>query len=518
MSHRPSRYGVVVLGAGEGALRAALAAAATQRVALITQLPGHALEAGGLEEDPLHLIPPEEIATTPWHIHDVRSGVSYEEAISASKEVAAEAASDLTSMGVDIDFDSIKTHKTRRGETGRAWPYVSRLLYRFCRVAGVDFFPERIATNLLVGSGQSRRTVQGVQVYDLGLGSFETLAAPAVIIATDGFTRMFTNGVTRYQHTGDGIVASRRAGFHPVDLDRISVHPLRLFGSPFLLPRDIWGCGARLLGRYDVVADSTVHDWDTLTGRVFQALEEDQGWEAGYVGLDISPMTLEGRERLLAPVYDLVTHGYQIDMSSDLVPVVPAPRFVLGGISTDVHGQVLHGSASSSPVCGFFAIGESASIQGAGVAEVGPASYFAQITRGRAIGELAAGVAAESDVPHRTESLRDARSESIVRHVSNVAQMPADPSTLLFELRKFMDKCLLPDRVVSRSCDPISQLSQQLSMGPEATEEPDHEVVSQRRSMELDLLLDLSKSMLEPRTTRSPELVATAVVSQVDQT
>jgi L-aspartate oxidase len=190
-------------------------------------------------------------------------------------------------------------------------------------------------------------TCAGAYVFVPASGQVLAVVAKAVILATGGFSRLFEHSTGPRGSRGDGISAAHRAGARTLHLEYVQFHPTALFvpGQPrYLLTEALRGSGARLLNaeRKSFVDELAPRD---VVARAIHEEMLHSGTE--HVWLDVSAVQ-EFATRFPRIQELLAHHGF--DPSRDLIPVVPAAHYTIGGVWTDLDG------ASSLP--GLFAAGE----------------------------------------------------------------------------------------------------------------------------------------------------------------
>jgi len=199
--------------------------------------------------------------------------------------------------------------------------------------------------------------VTGAMLYDAAARSTVTVTARAVLLATGGLGRVYSNTTNPDVATGDGVAMAWRAGAELSDLEFVQFHPtaLHLDAAPrFLLSEALRGeggvlrnrAGERFMKRYHTLADLAPRD---VVARAIVTEMKRTG--SPDVLLDLT--RLDGaflRERFPRIFETCLSYG--VDIGREPVPVRPAAHYAMGGVRTDLHGR--------SSVARLFAAGEAA--------------------------------------------------------------------------------------------------------------------------------------------------------------
>ena len=107
----------------------------------------------------------------------------------------------------------------------------------------VAMYIEQFVTSLIMVDGECR----GVVAYDMIRGGFEAYAADAVIIATGGAGRTYSNTTNAIISTGYGAAMAYHAGVPLKDMEFVQFHPTGLYTTNILMTEGCRGEGAYLV-------------------------------------------------------------------------------------------------------------------------------------------------------------------------------------------------------------------------------------------------------------------------------
>lgn len=188
--------------------------------------------------------------------------------------------------------------------------------------------------------------VIGAYVLDEQQALIHTLLASVVILATGGAGKVYRYTSNPDVATGDGIAMAYRAGARVGNMEFYQFHPTLLYHpqkNNFLISEALRGEGAylrlagsgeRFMQRYEPER-MELATRDIIAHAIFTEIERG-AYPCVY--LDIrhrGKAFLESRFPLIFQT--LLTLG--IDISRDLIPVVPAAHYLCGGVLADVNGK-----------------------------------------------------------------------------------------------------------------------------------------------------------------------------------
>lgn len=214
----------------------------------------------------------------------------------------------------------------------------------------IHFFEHHIAVNLITQYHPHRTDNQGevvgAYILDCKVNRIHTFLANCVILATGGAGKTYRYTTNPMVATGDGLAMAYRAGARVGNMEFYQFHPTLLHHhslNNFLISEAVRGeggilripeTGERFMQRY-APQQLELATRDVVARAIFSEIERGQ---AGYVHLDITHQTKTFLKKRFPQIYTtLLSIG--IDMSQDMIPVVPAAHYQCGGILTDVDGR-----------------------------------------------------------------------------------------------------------------------------------------------------------------------------------
>ena len=175
-------------------------------------------------------------------------------------------------------------------------------------------------------------------------GELIFLSSAVTVIATGGYSGLFSRSTNANSSNGGGIAAAYRAGAVITDMEFVQFHPTTATmadGQVFLLTEALRGEGAVLLNSIGERFMRKYHPDGELAPRdeVSRAiLSEAANQENSSIYLDARHLGKEYlRDRFRQVYSELAKSNYF--MEKDLIPISPAAHYTIGGIKTDLWGR-----------------------------------------------------------------------------------------------------------------------------------------------------------------------------------
>ncbi len=417
-------YDALVIGAGGAGLMAAiyLSRNPSMKTAVISKLyptrshtgaaqGGIGAALGNLEEDS-----PE------WHAFDTVKGSDYlgdQDAIDVMCNEAVDVIIELEHMGLPFSrtpdgriaqrpFGGHSHHfgqgPVRRScyAADRTGHMILQTLYQNCIKNDVDFFNEFQVVDMLM---EDRRCC-GVVAYHVDSGDLHIFRSKAVLWATGGFGRVWSITSNAVAGTGDGAAITFRRGIPLEDMEFYQFHPTGIYKLGILITEGVRGEGGvlrndngeRFMERYAPTMKDLASR-DVVSRAIYQEMIEGRGIGGRrFVYLDATHLGAEVVEKKLPDITDFCRTYLGVDPVKQPIPIQPTAHYAMGGIPTDINGQVvLDENGTLLPGC--YAAGEAACVSVHGANRLGTNSLLDLVVFGKRAGLAMAEYCATADIP-----------------------------------------------------------------------------------------------------------------------
>src|SRR5436305_1158345 len=200
-------------------------------------------------------------------------------------------------------------------------------------------------------------------------GEVMNLQAKTTILATGGAGRIFAASTNAFINTGDGLGMAARAGLPLEDMEFWQFHPTGVHGAGVLITEGVRGEGGILLNadgeRFMERYAPNLKDLasrDVVSRSMDQEIKEGRGCgpNKDYVLLKLDHLGPDVINKRPPSIREIAVKFANVDPVREPIPVVPTIHYMMGGVPTNVHGQVVapRNGDPSTVVEGLFAVGE----------------------------------------------------------------------------------------------------------------------------------------------------------------
>ena len=295
-------------------------------------------------------------------------------------ENASEAIKWLDSLGVPFNRDTQKSIDARKlgGASAARANYSSdytglkivQTLYDKVLSSQIPILEENMVLSLIQND---KNDVCGVSTLDIKTTKIEQYLAKNVILASGGYGGVYHNYTTNSADTtGDGIVSAYKAGAELENMELVQFHPTALKDKFILVSESARGEGGYLVTKDEKRFVDELLPRDIVAREIYKKLLNNE-----EVFLDLRHLGYEKIHHLMPQEYKITLDYLGIQMDKELVPIIPAIHYSMGGIKVN---QDLKTSLNN-----LYAIGECSSCGVHGANRLGGNSLLEIVVMGRKV-------------------------------------------------------------------------------------------------------------------------------------
>ena len=349
-----------------------------------------------------------------WHMFDTVKGSDYigdQDAIEYMCSEGPKAVFELEHMGLPFSrseegriyqrpFGGQSKNYGKGGQASRTCAAADRTghsllhtLYQANLKAGTNFLNEWFAIDLVLNSDEE---VTGVIAFDIESGEIFFIRSKATVLATGGAGRIYASTTNALINTGDGLGMALRAGLPIQDIEMWQFHPTGIYGAGTLVTEGCRGEGGYLINKdgerfMERYAPNTkdLASRDVVSRAMAIEILEGRGCgpNQDYIKLKMDHLEPGVVHKRLPGVVELSKAFAHVDPAVEPIPVVPTCHYMMGGVPTNINGQVITlKNGSDTIVSGLYAAGEVACVSVHGGNRLGGNSLLDLVVFGRAAG------------------------------------------------------------------------------------------------------------------------------------
>ena len=420
-------FDAIIIGGGGAGMRASIQLAQsglkTAVVSKVFPTRSHTVSAQGGITCAIQSDDPED--DWRWHMFDTVKGSDYigdQDAIEYMCSEGPKAVFELEHMGLPFSrttegkiyqrpFGGQSKDYGKGGQASRTCAAADRTghsllhtLYQANLKAGTNFLNEWFAVDLVLNL---KKSVVGVIAFHIESGEIFFIRSKATVLATGGAGRIYASTTNALINSGDGIGMALRAGFPVQDIEMWQFHPTGIHGAGTLVTEGCRGEGGYLVNKdgerfMERYAPNTkdLASRDVVSRSMSLEIIEGRGCgpNEDHILLRLDHLGPEVVHKRLPGITELCKTFAHVDPAIEPIPVVPTCHYMMGGIPTNINGQVInHKEGKDEVVEGLYAAGEVACVSVHGGNRLGANSLLDTLVFGRRSGIHASEAAKYTD-------------------------------------------------------------------------------------------------------------------------
>jgi len=398
-------YDLLIVGSGLAGLRAAIAAAKKSskvKIGVISKVQVMRSHSVSAEGGTAAVLFEDEGDTLESHIYDTIKGSDF----LADQDVAERLCREIPKEIYQLEHWGMPWSRRKDGRIGQrnfggyTYPratyasdkvgfYEMQTLYDTCqKFDNIEFLNEWFATSI-VHDGQR---FLGITAIEISNGTFYSIKAKGLIIATGGAGRIYSYSTYALSSTPDGLDMGFRAGMALKDMEFVQFHPTGILPSGILITEGARADGGYLLNKNgerfmkkyaagkmelaprDIVSRAMITEMNEGRGFVHETGIQCMKLDLRHIGDDVIREKLGG-------IREISLKFSGVDPSQEPLDIRPVCHYMMGGLHTNIDG--------ATELLGVWAAGEAACNSVHGANRLGANSTSECILWGKITGELA---------------------------------------------------------------------------------------------------------------------------------
>ena len=231
------------------------------------------------------------------------------------------------------------------------------LIDKLKKKTNIDIYTHHVAVDLITETinNTSKKKCIGAFILNTNNNVVDTFRAKYIILATGGANKVYLYTSNPDTSSGDGIAMAYRAGCNISNMEFMQFHPTCLYhpkAKSFLISESLRGEGGKLVLPN---GDEFMHKYDSrgvlaprdIVARAIDSEMKNHGLD--YILLDISHEKSSFIKKRFPGIYKKCLE-FNIDITKEAIPVVPATHYTCGGIDIDINAR--------TNISNLYAIGE----------------------------------------------------------------------------------------------------------------------------------------------------------------
>lgn len=377
-------YDAIIIGSGGAALSCAIALKNRNFNVLIITKTAPTASQTSQAQGGINAVLGNNNDTIENHIQDTLKsahGIANENTVGYMCTKASEIINWLDELGVPFSRDN--HHQIARRQMGGACEKracyssdytglkILHTLYDIVLKENIEIIEDTLLLNLL----NENNSIKGISALDIKTSQVKQYLSKNVILATGGYGGIYHKYTTNSSATtADGIISAYNSGATLENMEFIQFHPTALKDNFILISESARGEGGYLVTKDEKRFIDELLPRDIVAREIYKKMQEKED-----VFLDLRHLGFEKIFHLMPQEYKLIKKFSSLSMDKDLIPIVPASHYSMGGIKVNQEGK--------SSLNNLYAIGECSSNGVHGANRLGGNSLLEIIVFGKSLGD-----------------------------------------------------------------------------------------------------------------------------------